>query len=265
MNPCPQFAYLVNTLPTHRAWLYPLVIAGAMLVGVAISLANRRRAAVAGLPWRQRVGLLLGAFCGAMIGAKLPFVLSDWEGLRSGAAWFSDGKTILLGLVGGYFGVEIAKWVLDIRIKTGDSFAVPVAAAVAIGRLGCFCAGCCHGAVTHVPWAVVFPVVDSLPRHPTQLYEFAFHVTAAVGLYFCQRRGLFPGQLIKLYIIAYLAFRFLTEFIRPEARLFGPFTGYQLAAAVLVPVFVYLWIKDRKMMDRNMPEHQEALAAATDR
>ena len=39
----------------------------------------------------EKLGLGIGAFCGAMIGAKLPFVLSDGEGFMSGAAWFADG------------------------------------------------------------------------------------------------------------------------------------------------------------------------------
>jgi hypothetical protein len=91
-----------------------------------------------GLTPRQRLGIGLGAFCGGMIVAKLPFVLADWEGQVDGRAWFDNGKTIVFGLVGGYFGVELAKWALGIRVKTGDGFAVPVAA-VAIGRPACFC------------------------------------------------------------------------------------------------------------------------------
>ena len=112
-----------------------------------------------------------------MIGAKLPFVLADWQGLLSGRAWFENGKTIVFGMVGGYFGVELAKALLGVRVKTGDSFAVPVAAAVAVGRLGCFAAGCCHGRSRALPWGVDFG--DGLRRHPTQLYESAFHSTAA--------------------------------------------------------------------------------------
>src|SRR6478672_11509801 len=170
---------------------------------------------------REKSWIGLGAFCGAMIGAKLPFVLADWDGMLSGWAWFSNGKTILCGLVGGYFGVEIAKWLLSVRVKTGDSFAVPVAIAVGIGRLGCFHAGCCYGTPTDLPWGVVFPTVDELPRHPTQLYESAFHLSMAAVLFALQRRGLFRGQLIKLYILSYLIYRFVTEIIRPEARLAG--------------------------------------------
>ena len=132
---------------------------------------------------RQKLAIGLGAFCGAMIGAKLPFVLSDWDGMLSGLAPGSrNGKTILCGLVGGYFGVELAKWMAGVRVKTGDSFAVPVAAAVGVGRLGCFYAGCCYGTPTSLRGASCFPR-SILPRHPTQLYEAAFHLTAAAVLF----------------------------------------------------------------------------------
>jgi phosphatidylglycerol:prolipoprotein diacylglycerol transferase len=132
--------------------------------------------------------------------------------------------------------------------KTGDSFAVPVAAAVGVGRLGCFYAGCCYGTPTRLPWGVTFPTADSVPRHPTQLYEAAFHLSAAAVLLGLQRRGMFRGQLIKLYILAYLAYRFVTEWIRPEARLAAGLTGYQWAAIVLAILFVWLWIRNAQAM-----------------
>lgn len=225
--------------------LYALIMLAAVATGALVA---RRTQRSLGLTRREKLGIGLGAFCGAMIGAKLPFALADWEGLLSGSAWFSNGKTILCGLVGGYFGVELAKWVLGVRVKTGDSFAVPVALAVGIGRLACFTAGCCYGTPTDLPWGVRFPQIDQLPRHPTQLYEAAFHFTAAVVLFELQSRGLLRGQLIKLYIICYLLYRFATELIRPEVRLWGGLTGYQWAAAALVPLFVWLWIRDRRVV-----------------
>ena len=222
---------------------YTLIMIAAVATGVLLSRRSQRSLPLSS---GEKLGICLGAFCGAMIGAKLPFVLSDLRSLSSGVASFADGKTILSGLVGGYFGVEIAQWSLDINVKTGDSFAVPVAAAVGVGRLACFSAGCCHGTLTSLPWAVVFPNVDDLPRHPTQVYESAFHLTAAVVLVQFERRGLFRRQLIKLYIITYLLYRFVSEFIRPEVRFWGNLTGYQWAALVLVPLVLWLWAKDRK-------------------
>jgi phosphatidylglycerol:prolipoprotein diacylglycerol transferase len=222
---------------------YTLIMIAAVATGAWLSRQTQSQLALAP---GQRWGVGLGAFCGAMIGAKLPFVLADGPGMLSGAAWFSDGKTILCGLVGGYAGVELAKWALGIHVKTGDSFAVPVAAAIGVGRVACFVGGCCYGTPTTLPWGVVFPHVDSLPRHPTQLYEAAFHLTAAAVLWQLQRRGLFRGQLIKLYILAYLGYRFATEFIRPEARLWAGLTGYQWACLALAPVFIGLWIRDAR-------------------
>lgn len=218
-----------------------------LAVGVGIYLSRRSQQDMRLAPG-DKLAIGLGAFCGAMIGAKLPFALADWEGMLSGAAWFSDGKTILCGLAGGYFGVEIAKWICDIRTKTGDTFAVPVAASVGIGRLACFVGGCCYGTPTNLPWGIVFPAIDSQPRHPTQIYEAAFHLVCAVVLHQLRERGLFRGQLIKLYILSYLLYRFLTEFIRPEVRLWQGLTGYQWAALALMPLFAWLWYRDRKVM-----------------
>lgn len=206
-------------------------------------LLSRRTQRVLTLSRWERLGIGLGAFCGAMIGAKLPFVLSDWEGFRSGAAWFSDGKTIMAGLVGGYFGVEIAKWSLDIHVKTGDTFAVPVAVAIAIGRIACFFGRCCYGTECSLPWGMDFG--DGVRRHPTQIYEALFHLGAAAVLWQLQRRGMFRGQLIKLYFLGYFIFRYVTEFIRPEPQVWLGMTGYQWAALLLAPLFCALWVRDR--------------------
>ena len=215
-----------------------------MLTAVVVcALLLRRTQARLPLGGWQKLGIGIGAFCGAMLGAKLPFVLADWEGMRSGAVWFSHGKTIIFGLVGGYFGVVVAKWVLEIRVKTGDSFAVPVAVAVATGRLACFWGGCCYGKVTAVPWGVVFSHQE-MPRHPTQLYESVFHLSAAAILYWLGKRGLLQGQLFKLYIVAYLAYRFASEWIRPEPVWWLGLTVYQWAALSLAPIFVWIWISD---------------------
>jgi phosphatidylglycerol:prolipoprotein diacylglycerol transferase len=241
-----------------------------MLAAVAVlTVLLRRWQARLPLTWWEKLGIGIGGFCGAMIGAKLPFALSDWSGLLTGTTWLADGKTILCGIVGGYFGVEAAKWTLNIRVKTGDTFAVPVAVAVAIGRLACFVGGCCYGTETTLPWGMRFERAgDSGLRHPTQLYEAAFHLALAALLFACQQRGLFRGQLVKLYILCYLAYRFGTEFIRPEPRLIGCLTGYQWASLALMPLFAWLWWRDARLLatgkvalgDHNYPP----LAGAVD-
>ncbi len=225
-------------------WTYPALMGVAIATGYLVS---RRTQRPLRLPWRERLALGLGIFIGGMFGAKLPFVLLDWEGFLSGSAWFDNGKTLMMGMVGGYFGVEAAKWAMHITVKTGDSFAAPVAAAIAIGRLACFSAPCCYGTATAVPWGVIF-LDDGVARHPTQLYEAAFHIAFAALLVQLQAHGVLRGQLIKLYILAYLTYRFATEFIRPELRLWLDLTAYQWAALVFAPVFALLWWSDRRAL-----------------
>lgn len=187
------------------------------------------------LPRADRLYLGLGAFCGGMLGAKLPYLLLNPEGMMSGAAWLENGKTILTGLAGGYFGVEYVKWLRNIRVKTGDSFVVPLAVALGIGRIGCFIGGCCYGIETSLPWAVDFG--DHVLRHPTQIYESLFHFAAAILFTYWRKHQILPGKLLKIYYLVYFAYRFVTEWIRPEPRLISGLTPYQVSAAILFLVF----------------------------
>lgn len=213
----------------------------------------RRSQRELGLASGTRVAVGLGAFCGAMLGAKLPFAVSDWSGFWDGSAWFSSGKTILGGMVGAYFGVEWVKWILGIRVKTGDSFVVPAAVSVAIGRLGCLAGGCCYGTPTDLPWGMRCALVDDLPRHPTQIYECLFHLLMAATMAFLLRHGIWKGQLAKFYILAYMGYRLLTEFIRPEAHLAWGLTGYQWFAIAMAPWFAGLWWYDARAAEQSQP------------
>jgi prolipoprotein diacylglyceryltransferase len=179
------------------------------------------------LPRKQRWILLAAALFGAGAGAKLPFVLLSHEPFFSGPAWFSDGKTILSGLAGGYLCVELAKLLAGIRAKTGDGLAMPLAAAVAVGRWGCYFNGCCG--------APLVPPIES-----------AFHAAMAVILWRLRNVEALRWQLLKLYLISYSAFRFGIEFIRTEPRIAWGLTAYQFGAAALAAVMALLWRLDER-------------------
>lgn len=198
------------------------------------------------LPREQKLFIGLVAFGVAVVFAKLPFLIFNENQLHNAGPLLLSGKTILLGLVGGYVGVELAKWRIGVTTKTGDQFAVPVAVGIGVGRWGCFFGGCCYGVPTSVPWGVVFGTVDMLPRHPTQIYESLFHLTMAGVMYGLLMSGRLRGQLIKLYFISYFGFRFLTELIRTEIPWAWGLTAYQWAIVVLIPIFVALWIRDHR-------------------
>jgi phosphatidylglycerol---prolipoprotein diacylglyceryl transferase len=230
---------------------YRIYYAAAMLVALTVcSLLLRRSQAKLPLTKWEKVSLGLAAFVGAFIGARAPFLVTQAVQHPGAFSWLSDGKTILAGIIGAYFAVEIAKWSLEIKVKTGDTFAIPVAIAVAIGRIACFIGGCCFGTPTNLPWGVVFPLSgDSLPRHPTQLYEAAFHFGMA-GLILALRNAKeLERQQIKFYILCYLAYRFATEFIRPEAEAWLGLTYYQWACFPLTAIFAGLWMHDAAVLN----------------
>lgn len=215
--------------------------AGFMILAAGVFLLARRcfpnPPEVAALPRMDRIALAAAALVGGVFGAKLPFVMGLVPG--SGSAWLADGKTVTTGLIGAYLAVELVKIALGIRAKTGDTFALPLAMALAVGRWGCFFNGCCYGTPTDFPWGVDFG--DGLRRHPTQVYESAFHFVMAGVLLAVIVRGALPGNRLKLYLIAYAAFRFATEFIRPEPPFVLGLTFYQWACLVLAVGLAVQW------------------------
>jgi phosphatidylglycerol:prolipoprotein diacylglycerol transferase len=231
-----------HRIPYAMAMLFALTVCSLLL------RRSQRKLPLAG--W-QKLSLGLAAFVGAFIGARAPFLVTGALQHPGTLSWLSDGKTILAGIIGAYFAVELAKWSLEIKVKTGDSFAVPVAVAVAIGRFACFIGGCCFGTATSLPWGVQFPLSgDRVPRHPTQLYEAIFHLGMAGIMYWFRDAKELKRQQIKLYILAYLAYRFATEFIRPEAEAWLGLTYYQWACFPLAAIFAALWLFDAAELRR---------------
>jgi prolipoprotein diacylglyceryltransferase len=195
----------------------------------------------------KRLALALAAFAGGTLGAKLPFALSETTPWWDATTWLRDGKTITTGLIGAYVAVEWAKWALGVHVKTGDTFALPLALALAVGRWGCFFNGCCYGMETTLPWGVTFYVEGQWMKcHPTQIYESAFHFSMALLLLELMRRDLLVGQRLKLYLIAYGVYRFLSEYLRPEPVWLLGLTFYQWTALVLALGLALQWLADRE-------------------
>jgi phosphatidylglycerol---prolipoprotein diacylglyceryl transferase len=108
-------------------------------------------------------------------------------------------------------------------LKSADAFAPGIAIGHALGRLGCFSAGCCWGLPTSLPWGVTFTnpysnqtvgVPLNQPLHPTQLYEAAAEFVIFLILYSQYRKKQFDGQMLGWYLVLYSTVRFLVEFLR---------------------------------------------------
>jgi len=106
---------------------------------------------------------------------------------------------------------------------TADIMAPAVALGHAIGRVGCFFAGCCYGKTCDLPWAVTFTNSDSLAPlgmaiHPTQLYSVLSNFLIFLILFFLQKRKKFNGMVFWSYILLYGIFRSVVEIFRGDTR-----------------------------------------------
>jgi len=129
---------------------------------------------------------------------------------------------------GGLIGVIIAS-ILFAKKNNQDSFLymdlVSLVAPIGIffGRLANFINSELYGIPTEVPWSVTFVQVDSLARHPSQLYEAILEglILFIILLYFRKKNFLEkPGLISGLFLIFYSIFRFFIEFFRvPDEQL----------------------------------------------
>jgi prolipoprotein diacylglyceryltransferase len=185
------------------------------------------------VPLEQNAWILVGCIFGALLGSKLLALAESFRhywALRDNPLALFGGKTIVGGLLGGWAGVEIAKRALGIAHSTGDAFTFPLILGIALGRVGCFLTGLAdhtYGTHTNLPWAIDF---GDGPRHPTQLYEIAFLGLIAVALLIRARRPYANGQLFRLFMLGYLLWRAIVEFVKPRDQIVGPLSAIQLAS-----------------------------------
>jgi phosphatidylglycerol---prolipoprotein diacylglyceryl transferase len=192
----------------------------AYATGFRLYLATRRRQGDA-IDDPRRWWVVAAAALGAALGARVVFLLecpAETLAHLADAAFLLSGKTIVGGLAGGWLAVEAAKKLLGIAGRTGDLFAIPLAAAIAIGRVGCFLTGLPDhtcGVATALPWGIDFG--DGVRRHPTQLYEIVFLLLLIVALARIRRRGVREGDLFRGFAAGYFAFRLAVDFWKPAA------------------------------------------------
>jgi phosphatidylglycerol---prolipoprotein diacylglyceryl transferase len=220
----------------EAGWLYGVVTFAGLIIGGWV-WARRFRSTP------ESFSIFVGAIVGAYAGAKVLFLLAEWEKVFSDPNWLylaASGKTIVGALLGGYAGVEIAKRLIGHREPTGDWFAIGVPLAIAAGRLGCLKYGCCPGRVCDAAFPFAITGADGVHRWPAVPLELAFNllfVAAILPLVLRpQRLDATPlkGQLFHLYLITYGIFRFWHEFHRDTPKIIGPLSGYHVGAILLI-------------------------------
>jgi len=255
-------------LPTYGA----LVALGFVLaLWVASKLAHR-----GGIDPDKVVGL--GVYCAlaGIIGAKLLMFVFDLD-----YYWNHPGEMFSLNTLqsGGVFqgGLVLALITAYVYMRnkglpvlaTADAFAPGVALGHAIGRMGCFSAGCCWGIECHRPWAITFtnPMAGemfgtplNIPLHPTQLYEAAGEFIIFAWLYRFYFRERRQGTVIGLYLMLYSLLRFIVEFLRAHDHpnpFGGPFSTTQWLSIGLAALGLWLFYRRKAA-----PAHGKGAARA---
>ena len=143
-------------------------------------------------------------------------VLAVWHGGMS----FHGGFLGVLLAMGWYVRKTGRPW-LDVT----DFIAPLVPLGLATGRIGNFINGELWGRVSDpaLPWAMIFPHVDTLPRHPSQLYQAGLEgVLLFILLWIFSRKERPRGAVSGAFLVGYGAFRFVAEYFRtPDAGIFG--------------------------------------------
>ena len=195
--------------------------------------------------------LFYGAL-GVILGGRLGYVLFYQPGyfllhpLEIFAVWQGG-----MSFHGGFLGVLAA--MLLFSNKTGkpwlvimDFVAPLVPIGLGAGRLGNFINGELWGRATDLPWAMVFPQIDRLARHPSQLYEMLLEgVVLFIVLWRYSARPRPTGAVSALFLIGYGSARFVVEFARePDAYLgllsLGMTMGQWLSAPMIL-AGIWLW------------------------
>jgi len=240
---------------------YPIIYGVAITLGGAVLLWVGR---TEGLPSRKLVHIIPIVVVSCVLGGRLFYVLhfpEDFQGIWEALELSHGGQVFYGGLLLGIPAVillcKLTKlpWVVVL-----DLSAVAAPAGLALGRLACFCRGCCYGRITDIPWAVRFPKhVDiygnivgspafishldqelitkadmySLPIHPAQLYSSLLSTAVFIIMLWFWKTKRARGRLLFLYLILYSSTRFFVEFFRDNQMAFAGLTVAQVLSIVI--------------------------------
>lgn len=228
---------------------------GVLAAAVVFLLESRRRKVGDDRIWIVVAGALVG---GAVLGR-----LGTWAqhlDLRQNATfveqWLYGNRSILSGLVGAYLGALLAKRLTGYRTSTGDLFAPAIALGMAVGRIGCLLTEL-PGTPTSLPWGITLTpaeaaalkpaygsaAVAGVPMHPSFAYEIVFQLLIFVVLWRLRDRLGAPGELFKIYLAGYAAFRFAVEFVRGNEVVWAGLTRPQLFLLACSPLLVWHFVR----------------------
>jgi phosphatidylglycerol---prolipoprotein diacylglyceryl transferase len=253
----PQFNPVALALGPVQIHWYGLTYLVAFALFMALASARARQPQYANAGWTRRdvEDLLFWGVVGVVLGGRLGYalfykpghylanpleILAVWKG---GMSFHGGMLGVILAMVA-YARSRGRRW-----LEVTDLIAPCVPTGLASGRIGNFINGELWGraADPSLPWAMVFPQSGSeLPRHPSQLYQFALEgLLLFVLLWVYARRPRATGQVSGAFLVGYGFFRFAAEYFRePDAFLGTLALGLSMGQWLCVPMIaagVALW------------------------
>ena len=217
-------------------------------------------------------GILIGARLGHCLFYQPQDFLTSWQGIvemllpihigNNGSWWgetFGFFPTGYAGLAshGGTLGLMIALWLYVRKTKLSiwtvlDNIAIATGTTASFIRLGNLMNSEIIGKITDVPWAFIFEKVDTMPRHPGQLYE-----AIAYALLFCIMWALHKKMPEKIgtgwyfgFCLTYIfTFRFFIEYTKEIQEAFEATLPLDMGQILSIPFVIlgtYCMIRAKK-------------------
>ena len=202
--------------------------------------------------------LILWLFPPAIIGARLYFLIFNggpW-GWKSFAIW--DGGIAIYGaILGGALGAVLYCIIRKQSFLEIADVTVPcVVLGQGIGRIGCYCSGCCYGEEVTNSALHFFPVAIQIGdtwHWATMIYESFFDILICIALYFIVRKITNKGFVLASYMILYGIVRAIIEGFRGESLMLGSIRVSQLLSIIVIiagiALMIYIFIRDGKKIN----------------
>lgn len=261
----PAFDLFGQSLGPFSLHMYGVLLVAALLAALWLAGKLARRE---GLDPQKVQDLGIASIIAGLVGAKLLLVVVDFDQYRASPRALLDvlqsGGVFYGGLLGA---LPVAWWYIKKHslplFATLDVMAPAVVLGQAIGRLGCFAAGCCFGAPSTAPWSVIFHNEDAhalvgvplnVPLHPSQLYESLGTLVLLFILLATLKKRKFAGQVAAMYLILYAILRFSLEFFRGDVARGTVFGGVLSTSQFIAIVVVFLTLAALPLIAKRKPE-----------